>query len=197
MAMTFPHLEMHQVFGKIAMSTQNAVQTMRQPKADQSIQQPKAEMTIERQPAKVAIDQSAGWHNLDLKSARVRIAEAAEAGKQAVLDGISRHAQEADELLHIERNKGKNLFAKQAANNVDLAVIGTHYNTGSTPASEAVSYEVTPAQLQISWQTHAPIIEAGVRAPELTYQPGQVNVSMQQYPSLDIQAVGIYVDEKG
>ncbi|MCO7176436.1 DUF6470 family protein [Sporolactobacillus kofuensis] len=197
MASTIPHLEMHQTFGKIAISTQNAVQTISQPKADQSIEQPKATMSIERTPAQVKIDQSAGWHNMDLKSVFVRIRDAAQAGKQAVLDGIVRHAQEGDELLHIEKNKGRNLFAKQAAESVERAVIGTHYDTGSTPASQAVSYDVTPAQLQVDWQTHAPVIQAKVNAPQLTYQPGQVTISMQQYPSLAIQAVGMFVDEKG
>lgn len=179
------------------MNTQNASQEIRQPKADQSIQQPKAEMNVERQSAKVMIDQSAGWHNLDMKSAPVRIREAAQAGTQAVLDGISRRAREGNELLHIERNKGRNLIAKQAADHVDMAVIGTHYNTGSTPASQAVKYQVIPAQLNVSWKTHHPVIQSTPRAPEYTYHPGKVNIAMQQYPSLDIQAVGLYVDEKG
>lgn len=197
MAKILPHVEMRQVFGRISISTQNATQTIRQPKAEQSIQQPKADMTIDREPAHVQIDQSAGWHNLDLKSARVRIAEAADAGKQAVLEGIARHSQEGDELLHIERSKGRNLFAKQAADNVNAAVIGTHYSTGNTPASQAVTYDVTPATLQVNWQTHSPLIQATVNAPEYSDQPGQVNISMEHYPSLDIQAVGIFIDEKG
>ncbi|MCO7124995.1 DUF6470 family protein [Sporolactobacillus shoreicorticis] len=197
MAKILPHVEMRQVFGRISVSTQNATQTIRQPKAGQSIQQPKAEMTIDRESAHVQIDQSAGWHNLDLKSARIRIAEAADAGKQAVLEGIARHSQEGDELLHIERNKGRNLFAKQAADRVNAAVIGTRYSTGDTPASQAVSYDVIPATLQVNWRTQAPIIQATINAPEYSYQPGRVNISMEQYPSLDIWPVGIFIDEKG
>lgn len=197
MAKILPHVEMQQVFGRISVSTQNASQTIRQPKSEQSIQQPKAELTIDHQQAFVEIDQSAAWHNLDLKSARVRIAEAADAGKQAVLDGIARHAEEGDTLLHIERNRGKNLFAQQAAANVPMTDIGTKYDTGSTPPFQAVSYDVTPARLEVNWQTHAPTIQATTHAPEYTYQPGQVNISMAQYPSLDIQAAGIFIDEKG
>ncbi|WKB37358.1 DUF6470 family protein [Terrilactibacillus sp. S3-3] len=39
---------MHQVYGKIAISQQNAKQDIRQPQAEQTIRQPQAEMTIER-----------------------------------------------------------------------------------------------------------------------------------------------------
>ncbi|GEB77200.1 DUF6470 family protein [Sporolactobacillus inulinus] len=197
MTKILPHLEMHQQFGKIAIHSERANLALHQSPAEQSIQQPKAKMSLERTPAQVTIDQSNGWHNLDLKSARVRIAEAADAGRQAVRDGIMRRAQEGDELLHIERSKGKNLIAKQAADHAHNAVIGTHYQTGNTPASEAVHCEVSPARLQVDWQTHAPILSAVPHAPEASFQPGQAVTSMAQYPSLEIQAVGIFVDEKG
>lgn len=188
---------MHQVFGRISIQTQKAALTIHQPKATQTIEQPKAEMTVERKPAQVRIDQTEAWHNLNLKSARVRIAEAADAGKQAVLEGIARRARDGNELLHIERNKGKNLIAKQAADHVVLSVIGTRYETGSTPPFQAVRYDVVPGSLKINWQTHKPIVRAEPQAPEYAFQPGQVTISMERYPSLDIQAVGLYVDEKG
>ncbi|MFT8319206.1 MAG: DUF6470 family protein [Sporolactobacillus sp.] len=197
MAQILPHLEMHQVFGQIAVQTQNAEEAIRQPQAELSIQQPKAEMTIERQPAQLQIDQSEAWHNLDLKSARVRIAEAAEAGSNAVLEGIARRAEEGDELLKLGPNKGKNMFAQFAADHVNDAVIGTHYNTGSTPASEAVRLSATPGSLTINWRTHQPEIQPTVHAPEYRYQPGRVNVTMSRYPSLEMHAVGIFVDQKG
>jgi hypothetical protein len=192
-----PHLEMHQTFGKISIRTQNARQEIRQPQADVLIRQSPAEMHVDRRSAKLRMDQSTAWHNLDLKSAAVRIQEAAEAGTQAVLDGISRHAHEAEELLHIEKNKGRNIIADQAAAHAKMAVIGTHYNTGNTPASEAVHIQVVPDQLRISWQTRPPEISARIRAPEVTYHPGEVRLAMQQDPSLDIRAVGLYIDQKG
>ncbi|MBM7657258.1 DUF6470 family protein [Sporolactobacillus spathodeae] len=192
-----PHLEMHQVFGQIKIATQNATQSIRQPKAEQSIEQPKAKMTITRQPAIIAIDQSAGWNNMDLKSASVRIREAAEAGSQAVLDGIARRAEEGQQLLQLGKNKGQNMFARFAADHVADAVIGTRYSTGTTPASEAVRYQVTPAELSVNWQTFQPQVSAVTHAPEINVSPGQVDVSMARYPSLDIQAVGLYVDQRG
>lgn len=197
MAKILPHLEMHQVYGKIAINQQNAKQDIRQPKAEQTIRQPQAEMKVERRPASVSIDQTEAWHNLDLKSAFTRIADATQTAKQDLLEGIARHAQQGDELLHLERHHGSNLIAEQAGENAALAVVGTHYDTGSTPAYQSVKYNVDPGALNISWESHAPDIEVTTHAPEVAYVPGGVNVSMQQYPSLTIEAVGIFVDEKG
>ncbi|WP_010631878.1 DUF6470 family protein [Sporolactobacillus vineae] len=197
MPQIFPHLEMHQVFGRIAIRTNNASQEIRQPRAGLTIRQAPAQMTVHSTPATVAIDQSAAWHNLDLKSPRVRIAEAARAGQQAVLDGIARRSTEGRELLHIEKNKGVNLFARQAKEHMAAAVIGTRYSTGDTPASQSVTYQVTPAQFAISWETHDPEIRSAGQPPEYVYHPGSVAVSMQQYPGLEMQAVGLYVDQRG
>jgi hypothetical protein len=197
MPQIFPHLEMHQVFGRIAIRTNHASQEIRQPRADLTIRQAPAQMSVHRTPATVSIDQSAAWHNLDLKSPRVRIAEAAQAGKQAVLDGIARRSEEGRELLHIERNKGVNLIARQAKEHMAGAVIGTHYSTGNIPASQAVTYQVAPARLDISWERHDPVIQSTQQPPEYVYRPGRVAVSMQQYPGLEIQAVGLYIDQRG
>ncbi|WKB37357.1 DUF6470 family protein [Terrilactibacillus sp. S3-3] len=143
------------------------------------------------------MDQTDAWHNQDLKSAFTRIADAAQDASQDVLEGIARRAQQGDELLHLERHHGSNLIAEQAGENAALAVVGTHYDTGSTPAYQSVKYYVDPGSLNISWEMHAPDIEVTTHVPEITYFPGNVGISMQQYPSLTIEAVGIFVDEKG
>lgn len=197
MAQIFPHLEMHQVFARIAVNTRNARLDIRQPHAELTVRQPKAEMNVERTPAKIRIDQTDAWHNLDLKSAIVRNAEAAAAGRQAVLDGIARRSREGEVLLHIEKNKGKNLIAKIAADNVPLSVIGTDYNTGNIPPFQAVKIDATPARLDMTWKQHRPEIQTTPHPPQYTYRPGEVDISMQQYPELHIQAVGLFVDEKG
>ncbi|MCI1858733.1 MAG: DUF6470 family protein [Sporolactobacillus sp.] len=197
MATVMPHLEMHQVYGRITMRTQPASLAIRQPHAEQSIEQPKATLTIDRRPAQLTIDQSAAWHNLDLKSAIVRNRESAQAGRQTVLDGIARRAREGDELLHIEQKKGKNVLAQQAAARAAAAYIGTTYDTGHTPPFLSVRYTIDPGYLHVDWQRHNPQIQSTTHAPEYTYYPGDVQIKMAQYPSLDIRAVGLFVDEKG
>jgi len=189
--MRMPHLEMHSVFGRIGMTTRNAQLEIQSAKADLSIEQPKAEMQIERTPAKIHIDQKEAWNNLNLKSAFVRIREAAEAGRQAVIDGIARRVNEGNELMAIE--KGGNPIAEQARRD---SLITMSYDTGHTPPFLAVKISADPAQLNIRWQTHAPIIQSTPHAPEMAYHPGQVNIYMEQYPSLTIQVVGGQVDRR-
>jgi hypothetical protein len=189
--MQMPHLEMHSVFGRIGMTTRNAQLEIQTAKADLTIEQPKAEMQIERTPAKIHIDQKEAWNNLNLKSAFVRIREAAEAGRQAVIEGIARRVDEGNELMAIE--EGGNPIVEQARRD---SLITMSYDTGHTPPFLAVKISVDPAQLHIDWQTHAPIIQSTPHAPEITYHPGQVNIYMEQYPSLTIQAVGGQVDRR-
>ncbi|WP_141604114.1 DUF6470 family protein [Terrilactibacillus laevilacticus] len=187
-----PHLEMHQVYGKIDIQTQNANLDIEQGKAQQSIKQQSAEMKINRQPARLTIDQTEAWNNLGLKSAFTAIQENAQKGKQAVLDGIARRAEQGDELMHIER--GGNPIADQARLNSQYHET---FDTGHTPPFKAVKIDGVPGSLQIDWQTHKPEISAEVNAPQFTYTPGNVQVTMAQYPSLTIEPVGLLIDQKG
>ncbi|MTT31561.1 hypothetical protein GMB86_05970 [Terrilactibacillus sp. BCM23-1] len=189
---TTPRLEMHQVYGRIGIRRHDATLEIEQKKAVQSIQQPKAVMNIQREPARVLIDQTEAWHNLDLKSARVRITEAAQAGRQAIFEGIARRASEGDELMHIER--GGNPIAEQA---IRHGTQDHHYDTGHVPSSEAVKISGDAGKLKIDWKTHAPKIDVELNPPRFTSEPGLVQIFMEQYPSLSFEAKGLYVDEKG
>ncbi|MFD2615835.1 DUF6470 family protein [Terrilactibacillus laevilacticus] len=189
---SIPHIEMHQVYGRIGIRRHDATLQIEQKQAVQLIQQPKADMNIQREPARVLIDQTEAWHNLDLKSARVRIAEAAQAGRQAIFEGIARRAAEGDELMHIER--GGNPIAEQA---IRHGMKDHHFDTGHIPPSEAVKISGDAGKLTIDWKTHAPKIDVELNPPKITSEPGSVQIFMEQYPSLSFEAKGLYVDEKG
>jgi len=174
------------------MTSLQAQLDIQSPKADLSIEQPKAELQIERTPSQISIDQTQAWNNLNLKSAFVRISDAADAGRQAVLEGIARRASEGDELMQIE-NKGSNPIANQAAQDSEVQI---SYDTGSVPPFEAVKISGRPGQLNINWQTHQPVIQTTSHSPEMTFHPGQLNIYMDQYPSLSIDVVGGQVDTR-
>lgn len=180
--MSIPHLTMHSTQGRIAIQSSRAELNIQSSHADQTIEQPKAELHIQKTPSKLSIDQTEAWNNLNLKSAFVRIRDAADAGHQAVMEGIARRVRQGDQLMHIE-NKG-NPIASQAAENSQHQM---SYDTGHVPPFEAVKIHYQPSELSINWETHAPIINAKSNPPVMTYHPGQVNINMAQYPSLSIQ----------
>ncbi|WP_139822721.1 DUF6470 family protein [Tuberibacillus sp. Marseille-P3662] len=180
--MMMPHLVMHSTQGKIGLRSTTPQVQMHQQKADVSIKQQPANMSVKRRPAKVTIDQTQAWHNLNLKSAMVRIKDAADQGKQAVLEGIRRRAGQGDQLMRIETPG--NPIVSQAVEN---AFRQGHYDTGSVPPSQAVKLHTRPSSLDIRWQTHQPEIRVNINQPQFSFQRGRVNVYMRQYPELDIQ----------
>jgi hypothetical protein len=180
-----PHLQMNSVQGRIGIQSSRAQIEIHSNHAEQSIQQPKAELHIDRTPSKLSIDQTQAWNNLNLKSVFVRIRDAATAGHQAAMEGIARRAEQGDELMKIEN--GGNPIVSQAVENSEHH---GSYDTGSVPPFEAVKIHYQPSRVNIQWQTHAPIISAKQNHPTINYQPGQVNIYMDQYPSLSIKVVG-------
>ncbi|GGE36203.1 hypothetical protein GCM10011391_13750 [Pullulanibacillus camelliae] len=188
--MQIPSLTIHSTMGQIhVQSTPPEVEIQQHP-ADQTIEQPKAEMSTSRTPSKLTIDQKEAWNNLNLKSAFVRISEAAENGRQAVLEGIARRAEEGDDLLHIER--GGNPIKDHAVQN---AKPDYTYDTGHTPPFLAVKESYTPSQLSVNWQTKDPVVDVQSHAP--TFQPvhGHVDISMAQYPSVTMSVAGKQINE--
>lgn len=185
MSVSIPQLIIHTTPGHLGMRSKSAQLDIHSSEADLSIQQPKARLNIERTPSKLSIDQTQAWNNLNLKSVFVRIRDAADAGHQAVMEGIARRVRQGEELMKIQ-NKG-NPIASQAREN---SQIKGGYDTGHVPPFEAVKIHYQPSQLNIQWQTHNPKIEAKQNPPQINYHPGNLDIYMQQYPSLSIQFAG-------
>lgn len=180
--MNFPQITMHSTFGQIEINTQNASLSMEQPSADLNIEQPKAEMAINRTPSRLTIDQSRARADVDLKSARQRIEEAAQQGKQKAAEGVARRAQEGEELMKIEN--GESAIAQQAKQR--RAVPEHEFGIGWIPSVGGVKFDYDPGQLNINWTVNKPIINSQSHQPIINFYPGKVDISMKQYPSLNI-----------
>jgi len=176
--------------GKIHVQSTPPGLEIQQHPADQSIEQPKAELTISKTPSKLMIDQKEAWNNLDLKSAFVRIKEAAQDGRQAVLEGIARHAEEGDDLLHIER--GGNAIKDHAIKN---STPEHTYDTGHIPPFLAVKESYMPSRLKVDWQTKKPIVDVKSHAPTFHPERGHVDITMEHYPSVTLSVVGGQMNE--
>ncbi|RWZ55033.1 hypothetical protein EQV77_13000 [Halobacillus fulvus] len=179
--MRVPQLQVQTMPARIGIKKNDAVHEYQQFKADQSIEQPKADLMIRQRPGKLTIDQSKAWSNLHLKSSFERTRDTAAFAEQTWMEGLARVAQEGDELMKIE-NKG-NPIADQAARNVGF---NFDYKPGNTPVHELVqtSYEANPTEIDV--KRNAPIIKTTPRFPEFQYQRGSVDVTMEQYPSVQI-----------
>jgi Family of unknown function (DUF6470) len=190
--MNFPQIRMESTFGRIGLTTQNAYQTIEQPKAEMSIRQPKAEVNIETTDGKLTIDQTQAWEDMDLKHIFRRIEEYAQNGYQDWLSGMARVSQEGDVLMRIE-NAG-NPIPEHSKINSESPLYD--FNIGFVPSHFSVKTNYHPGNLKIDWHTNQPEIEVKVKKPQIEYTPGKVHGKMKQWPTLTIDFIGMELDEK-
>ncbi|MBA2175563.1 hypothetical protein H0266_11725 [Halobacillus locisalis] len=176
-----PKLQVSTTQGRIGITKKDAVLHLKQQKADQQIQQPKADLQIRQRSGKLSIDQTKAWDNLKFQSGSEIVSEAAQLGRQDWLEGVARVSREGDELMRIE-NKGDPI-ASQAKRN---AVWDFDYKPGGRPVNELVdiSYQANPADIEV--KRNDPIIDSTPRYPQLTYQKGNVDISLAQKPDVQI-----------
>ena len=191
--MQMPQIRLQSTYAKIGIETKNASLQIEQPNADLDIQQPKAEMTIHRTPSKLSIDQTAAWEAMGIKSTGKSVAENAQIGKQAWMDGIARRVQEGNELMQIE-NGGSPIAAHAEKNGKRPE---KHFNIGFIPPHGSVKLAYEPAKIDIDWQTNQVINNTKTNKPITEYEPGAVSVTTLQNNDLNIDFVHVNFKEEG
>jgi Family of unknown function (DUF6470) len=188
----FPQIRMESTFGKISINSQKALQEIQQRPAELFIKQPKAELEIERTPGQLTIDQSKAREDMDLKNISKRIEEFAQKGYEDWLAGLARMSQEGDDLMRIEN--GGNPISEHAKINSESPIY--EFNIGFVPSPNSVKIDYQRGNVKINWNIHNPEIDVKVNKTIYDYMPGSVSVTLKQRPSLSIDFVGLYVDEK-
>ncbi|WP_337020274.1 DUF6470 family protein [Oceanobacillus massiliensis] len=180
--MKLPQIRMQSQLAQIQIETTAAKQQISQPQAELNIQQPKAEVSIRTTPGKLQIDQSKAWEDMNLMHISKRIEKFAQEGKSALLQGIARRARQGNELMQIE-NGGNPLINQAIQNGHDSKkALGIKF----IPSHFSVRTSYQPAEVKIDVNTNKPIIDAAVRKPQFSYQPGKVETSLKQRQDLEI-----------
>lgn len=186
--MKIPKLHMESTMGRIRIEQTPAKIDMRQPRADQSIQQPKAEMNMTKTEGKLTIDQTKAWEDRFLMST-IRLNELhAQAGVQALQEGVARRVDQGNQLVKIEQNV--NAIAEQARENGGRKISNIGIKYIPEPFSVKINYE--PSELNIAIEPRRPIIDVEINKPEINFHRGAVQIDMEQYPKLDIYVVDLY-----
>ena len=191
--MNLPQIRTTSTFGYIGMQTTNAKLDMQQPKADVNITQTPAKMNVQQEDAKVRIDQSQARADVGLKTITQLNDEFAQGGEQAVLEYISKTAQEGDMLASIEN--GGNAIADIARQN--SVKDRPDFNIDFIPRYGSVKIDVEPGKLDINWTLGGAEIQVTPNKPIINYTPGNVETYIRQKNSLDIDFVGGIFDKKG
>ncbi|UFT98547.1 DUF6470 family protein [Radiobacillus kanasensis] len=189
--MELPQIRLQSQIAKIQINRTNGQMSIKQPKAIQSIEQPKAQLQINTSPSKLNIDQSQAWADMDLKPISRRIEEAAQLGREALLEGITRRARQGNELMKIEH--GGNPISRQAKENSEDSP--KQFNIGWIPSAGSVKIDYEPAKVDITVIPRKPIIDIQPQKPLLNYQPGDIDVGMKQWNYLKIDFVNLFKNE--
>jgi hypothetical protein len=180
--MQFAQIRLQSNPSTISLKTTQPVQSIEQSKVVLDIKQPPAEMNIERRPSFLSIDQSEARADMDLKSIGRRVSDAKDQGYQDWLSGLSRVAQEGDDLAHIER--GGHPIAEHAKQNSQSQIYD--YNIAFVPSAGSVKIDYDPGDLSIDWTVHKPENNSYVQPANISYTPGSVQVNLEKYASLKI-----------
>ncbi|OLN24039.1 hypothetical protein BTO30_01065 [Domibacillus antri] len=182
--MNISTIQIHTTKAQIGMTTTAGRQSIQQPPASVDIWQPKADMTIQTKAGLMTIDQSQAWADMDRKHIFQRTREMAAEGMRKALEGTGRRAAEGRELA--DPYKGRNAIVAQAARHSTR-----NYETepGLIPSHGSVKLNYEPAVLTIDVQVRP--VENNTRAnkPIIHYQPGDVNIQLKQYASIEFQVV--------
>lgn len=180
--MRIPQIRIQTTPAQIEITTQKGQMLIEQRQGDLQIEQPQATVNITRIPGKLTIDQTQARADVDLKSIRKRIEEAAQLGKQDLLAGISRRAQEGEELMKIEN--GFRAISSISKRNSDGPK--KEFNIGWIPRAGSVNIEYDPGKLEIEAKPNKPIINFEVNKPNLTPIPSEVSIRLKQYADIKI-----------
>lgn len=180
--MNIPQIRIYSTPAQIEISTKQGNLSIEQPLGDLQIEQPKAEVHINRIPGKLTIDQTQARADVDLKSVKLRIEEAAQFGKQDVLSGIARRIQEGTEMMEIENG----FYAFSSISKWNSEGPKKEFNIGYIPKAGSVKIEYDPGKVEINTTENKPKISYTVNKPNFSYDPSEVNVKLKQHGSLNI-----------
>lgn len=180
--MNIPQLRIQSTNTKIDISTRRGQLKIEQPLGELEIEQPSADMNITRNPGKLTIDQTQARADIDLKSVKKRMEEAAQLGKQGLLEGIARRIQEGEELMGIEH--GFQAISSIAKRNSEGSK--KEFGLGYVPKAGSVQTTYEPGNVEIKITPNKPKINYTLKKPNVSFEQGEVNVNLKQHASLMI-----------
>jgi len=180
-----PQLQITTQMGQIGIEQRQAILGIEQPKATVSIEQPKADISMQINRGKLTIDQSQAWEEMNLMNTLKWNDKYTAEALQKVKEGVARRAEQGAELIEIQNDV--NPFVEQAKINGHR-----HPKTLSikyVPSPLAVKFSYEPSDVKIDVQENKPIIDVEINKPNVSFHRGDVNIWMEQYPSIEIDIV--------
>jgi hypothetical protein len=154
------------------------------------MRQQKIKMMVERELPQVLIDQSRCFAECGIKNPEEMTRDSVNIARQRVLEYTGRMAEEGDRLARIEQSgRGGSIIGELALERMEVTN-SDEWNIAFIPQSQP-EFEVT-GSLSIDWQVMKGLVEYTPRYPQISYQPRQLDIYVQQYGKIEF----CYIDEK-
>lgn len=178
-------LQIQQTRGQISIQTNPGQMQMESPKQTLEMSVSQAAVIVDSDPARITIDQSQCFSESGLKGIADFMADAVSFAKSQMLQSMGRIAEQGNQLTDIHLST--TAIQDQAIYNAYDQFI-YDYNMETMPKSRPV-INIIEGKLDIRVQEGEVRNNTRVQKANLSYRHGSVQISMQQYPSISIQAV--------
>lgn len=191
--MQLPQIRMKQTYAQLGLNIHKPVQEIRQPQAELNLRQEPAVMEIRQPRGELFIDTSEAQANIDLRGPLRRTRDNAEYGYRKAMEAIAQISQEGDRLAAIE-NKEANPIVDIAFEesiiyqNTEIIAAGSIIGDGIE-----IRYQARPPEIKV--ETRGKRMDPVLHPPIHNYRPGKVEGYIRQWHSLQIDVVGLYVDQ--
>ncbi|MGM0471739.1 MAG: DUF6470 family protein [Bacillota bacterium] len=178
-------LIINQQRGKIGINTTPSQMEVRQKAANYQLDQLPGRLNISNQAGKVEVSYRAVRSDLNSKNYREYSRELVEKGRQLALEGITRYAQQGDQLARIEQDSTP--LISQAVENAqdENKKIGLRWKRGAEVSYQSGKQEIDFVQQDIDG------IELTIseNKPQIRAQQGKVDVYLKDQSRLEINFV--------
>ncbi|MER1984457.1 MAG: DUF6470 family protein [Solibacillus sp.] len=188
--MRIPQIQLQLTDVKMDWQIHDPVQKIKQPEATLNIDQPAAIIEINTTNPELDVDMTQFWRDVHSKPTGEFIKDAADKGRQAVLQGISKRVSEGRQLLQgAGKGGGSDTIKNIAKQNFAAKRVGP-YNIDFIPSFQAIKASITPGTIDINIEKQAPKIDVQVNKPIHDYTVGKVTGNMLVRPDVkvDVQA---------
>lgn len=186
------HIEMRSQNAYLGIKSDRPIQSIEQPKSELNIHQEQSKVEVESTLPKVQIDQTQAFSESGLKGVLELGLENAKRAMGIMVEKIARIVDEGNQFADIQ--SGVDAVAENAENNAysqfdsDLTITTMPMSGPNIEVIEGINdIKVTGGMVETN-----PVI----RKPIVSYQPGKVNIYLEQRNSLTITAVGDKFDRK-
>ncbi len=184
--MRIPRMEITHQQIQLDMKTIPAEQRIEQRPANLQIEQPAAILEINTTKPTLDINLDQFWADLGFKKTSVLIEEYSNRGREELLSGIARRAQEGRKLmLGAGKGQGAQTIQSIAKENYGPERPGP-INIKFIPSYQSVKIQYDPGNVDIQVQTQKPKVDVAIQKPIHEYTKGKTQIDVLQYPSLTI-----------